>query len=123
MFIFRKLLIFYRVIANILVLIVLASSAYAITLTVERSKDFEKKKERGEEVSWWETNEVCFLLKCNVIAFRLLHCYMNRENKIVFLQVTIVMSLITALFPTIFDIIGLMEKYHPRINLRFQLGR
>ena len=33
------------------------------------------------------------------------------------------MSLITAIFPSIFDLIGLMEKYHPRVNLRWQLGR
>ncbi|KAK2141587.1 hypothetical protein LSH36_1073g00007 [Paralvinella palmiformis] len=33
------------------------------------------------------------------------------------------MSLITALYPSIFDLIGLMEKYHPRINLRWQLAR
>ena len=38
-------------------------------------------------------------------------------------QVSIVMSLITAIFPSIFDLIGLMEKYHPRINLRWQLAR
>ena len=55
---FRKLLIFYRVIANILVLIVLGSSAYAINTAVERSKKFEKDKEKGIEISWWETNEV-----------------------------------------------------------------
>ena len=57
---FRKLLIFYRVIANILVLIVLGSSAYAINTAVERSKKFEKDKEKGIEISWWETNEVRF---------------------------------------------------------------
>ena len=33
------------------------------------------------------------------------------------------MSLITVVFPSIFDVIGLMEKYHPRINLRWQLAR
>ena len=33
------------------------------------------------------------------------------------------MSLITAIFPSIFDLIGLMEKYHPRVNLRWQLAR
>ncbi len=33
------------------------------------------------------------------------------------------MSLITAIYPSIFDWIGLMEKFHPRINLRWQLAR
>ena len=62
-------MIFYRVIANILVLIVLGSSAYAINTTVERSKKFEKDKEKGIEISWWETNEVSFhsLIKITVI--------------------------------------------------------
>ena len=62
-------MIFYRVIANILVLIVLGSSAYAINTTVERSKKFEKDKEKGIDISWWETNEVSFhsLIKITVI--------------------------------------------------------
>ena len=54
-------MIFYRVIANILVLMVLASSAFAINRVVERSKDIEKKKEAGEEISWWDANEVNYL--------------------------------------------------------------
>lgn len=33
------------------------------------------------------------------------------------------MSLITALYPSLFDLIGMMEKYHPRVNLRWQLAR
>lgn len=33
------------------------------------------------------------------------------------------MSLITALFPSIFEILGMIEKYHPRINLRWSLAR
>ncbi len=44
--------------ANILVIAVLASSTYAIYQVVERSKNFEKIKEGGGEVTWWDTNEV-----------------------------------------------------------------
>ncbi len=54
----RKLLIFLRLIANILVIIVLASSSYAIYLVVERSKKFEQDLKEGKEVSWYERNEV-----------------------------------------------------------------
>ena len=39
------------------------------------------------------------------------------------IQVPIVMSLITAIFPSIFEVIGLLEKYHPRVTLRWQLAR
>lgn len=49
---------FLRVIANILVAIVLASSTYAIYLVVERSREVEDKLARGESVGWWDQNEV-----------------------------------------------------------------
>ena len=38
-------------------------------------------------------------------------------------EVTLVVSGIGIIFPNIFDIIGMMESYHPRITLRWQLGR
>ncbi|XP_012063519.1 PREDICTED: transmembrane channel-like protein 3 [Atta cephalotes] len=38
-------------------------------------------------------------------------------------KITIVMSLITYLFPILFEILGFLESYHPRKQLRIQLAR
>lgn len=38
-------------------------------------------------------------------------------------EITIVMSLISFIFPIFFEILGLLENYHPRKTLRLQLGR
>ena len=38
-------------------------------------------------------------------------------------EITLVMSLITTIFPNIFELIGMLEKYHPRRQLRWQLAR
>ncbi|XP_029164015.1 transmembrane channel-like protein 2-B [Nylanderia fulva] len=38
-------------------------------------------------------------------------------------EITIVMSLITTLFPMFFEILGFLESYHPRKQLRMQLAR
>ncbi|OAD52417.1 Transmembrane channel-like protein 3 [Eufriesea mexicana] len=38
-------------------------------------------------------------------------------------EITVVMTLITYLFPFLFEILGLLEKYHPRRQLRLQLAR
>jgi len=38
-------------------------------------------------------------------------------------EITIVMSLITNLFPILFEILGFFESYHPRKQLRMQLAR
>ena len=85
-----------RVLANLLVLLVLASSTYAIYLTVERSRAFENKIEElgPNSVNAWERNEV-----------------------------SVVMSLVTSLFPTLFDIIAKLENYHPRVALQWSLYR
>ncbi|KAL1428995.1 hypothetical protein MTO96_016737 [Rhipicephalus appendiculatus] len=38
-------------------------------------------------------------------------------------KVTLVVSMISIVYPNLFDLIGLMEQYHPRIQLRWQLAR
>ncbi|XP_043526396.1 transmembrane channel-like protein 3 [Frieseomelitta varia] len=38
-------------------------------------------------------------------------------------EITVVMSLITYVFPIFFEILGLLESYHPRKQLRLQLAR
>ncbi|KAK2188052.1 hypothetical protein NP493_146g05034 [Ridgeia piscesae] len=91
---FQKMLVFQRAVANVLVTGILASSAYAIYVVVERSRGFEQRLREGKSVSWVEQNEV-----------------------------SIVTSLLTALAPSLFDFIGMMEKYHPRVYLRWQLAR
>ncbi|EEC08501.1 conserved hypothetical protein, partial [Ixodes scapularis] len=77
-----------RALANFIVIILLASSAYAVVLVVERSQEPEA------ESSWYRQNEV-----------------------------TLVVSMISNVYPNLFDVIGLMEQYHPRIQLRWQLAR
>ncbi|XP_041374249.1 transmembrane channel-like protein 3 [Gigantopelta aegis] len=91
----RKLLIFLRVLANVLVLILLALSTYIIQVFVGRSRKMEEQKLRDPnyDAGFWAENEL-----------------------------TIIMTLISTLFPNISDLISLMEKYHPRTNLRLQLA-
>ena len=38
-------------------------------------------------------------------------------------KLTIIMTMISTLFPNVLDLISLMEKYHPRTSLRLQLAR
>ncbi|OXA56807.1 Transmembrane channel-like protein 3 [Folsomia candida] len=38
-------------------------------------------------------------------------------------EITLALSLITTIFPNIFELIGLLENYHPRKQLRWQLAR
>nr|CAH7727032.1 unnamed protein product [Callosobruchus chinensis] len=38
-------------------------------------------------------------------------------------EITIVMSLITLVFPMLFEVLGFVEQYHPRKQLRLQLAR
>ncbi|KAG8231827.1 hypothetical protein J437_LFUL012321, partial [Ladona fulva] len=76
-----------RVLVNILVLFLLASSAYAVVLVVRRSTQATSKD------SWWRQNEI-----------------------------TVVLSLISVAFPVLFELIGFLESYHPRKQLRIQLA-
>ncbi|CAG2252796.1 TMC [Mytilus edulis] len=91
----KKLLTLLRILANIIVLMLLALSTYIIQLCVERSREVEINHRRDNlEIGFWEQQEL-----------------------------TVVMTLIATLFPTFFDIVSIMEKYHPRVNLRWQLAR
>lgn len=38
-------------------------------------------------------------------------------------EITVVLTLITYTFPIFFEILGIIESYHPRKQLRLQLGR
>jgi uncharacterized membrane protein len=38
-------------------------------------------------------------------------------------EITLALSLITTIFPNIFELIGMLENYHPRKQLRWQLAR
>ncbi|OXU24019.1 hypothetical protein TSAR_012214 [Trichomalopsis sarcophagae] len=78
-----------RIFVNMLVMALLAVSAYAVVEVVERSEDI-----RAANSSWWRQNEI-----------------------------TVVMTLITYSFPILFEVLGIIESYHPRKQLRLQLGR
>ncbi|CAH1271433.1 TMC3 [Branchiostoma lanceolatum] len=88
----KCLILILRILANFMIVILLAGSGYAIQLVVERSEQFEKMDQAL--LNWWEQNEV-----------------------------SMVVSIITMVFPVFFDLIGQMEKYHPRVMLQWQLAR
>ncbi|XP_076457549.1 transmembrane channel-like protein 1 [Babylonia areolata] len=92
----KYLLIFLRVLANVLIVILLAASTYVIYLFVERSRELELKKLANPDyqADFWSENEL-----------------------------TIIVTMITTLFPNVLDLISLMEKYHPRTALRLMLAR
>ncbi|XP_052105777.1 transmembrane channel-like protein 2, partial [Mytilus californianus] len=91
----KKILTLLRILANVIVLMLLALSTYIIQLCVERSRGVEIRHRRDHlEIGFWDQQEL-----------------------------TVVMTLISTLFPTFFDIVSIMEKYHPRVNLRWQLAR
>ncbi|KAK6627305.1 hypothetical protein RUM44_009782 [Polyplax serrata] len=73
---------------NILVIGLLAFSAYIVIVVVERSTQPEAND------SWWRQNET-----------------------------TVSVSIISLLFPFCFELLGLLEAYHPRKSLRIQLAR
>jgi len=59
---FRYILLLCRFLANILVLMLLALSTYIIQLCVERSRQTEIKKRKGDiEIGFWEEQEVILL--------------------------------------------------------------
>ncbi|KAM6965410.1 transmembrane channel-like protein 2-B [Aplochiton taeniatus] len=83
---------FLRVLANILILCVLAGSGYLTYFVVKRSQDFAKMDQAT--LSWYERNEVDF-----------------------------VMSLLGLVCPPLFETVAELEDYHPRVGLKWQLGR
>ncbi|XP_068166944.1 transmembrane channel-like protein 2-B [Antennarius striatus] len=83
---------FLRVLANFLITSCLGGSGYLIYFVVKRSQEFAKTD--NENLSWFEKNEVEF-----------------------------VMSLLGLVCPPLFETIAELEDYHPRIALKWQLGR
>uniref|UniRef100_T1J1A4 TMC domain-containing protein n=1 Tax=Strigamia maritima TaxID=126957 RepID=T1J1A4_STRMM len=77
-----------RVIANIMVMCLLAASAYAVVKVVERSQ------QPDGESGWWRKNEL-----------------------------QVVLNGIGALYPNLFEVIAMMESFHPRVQLQIQLSR
>lgn len=76
-----------RIFVNIVVLSLLALSAYLVFELGRRTNELE-----NESFSWWQ-------------------------------NVPLVMSLITNCLPLLFEILGFLESYHPRKQLRIQLAR
>ncbi|CDW54308.1 transmembrane cochlear expressed protein; tmc fam ily membrane protein [Trichuris trichiura] len=81
---------FLRIVANFIILSMMASSTYAIYTVVERSRDIEH----------------------DLTATAL--------QKI---EVPIVVSFITLVFPNLFEMVSKLERFHPRTALRLQLAR
>ena len=77
-----------RITANVLFVICLVGTAYAVIFVVDRSTQPEA------DSSWYRQNEI-----------------------------TIVMNLIGIIVPALFDLISLLENYHPRKAMRLMLGR
>ncbi|KAK7506207.1 hypothetical protein BaRGS_00002319 [Batillaria attramentaria] len=93
----KYLQLFLRILANVIIVMLLAVSTYVIQLFVNNSRELEKKQleHKGDyDAGFWAENEL-----------------------------TIIMTLISTLFPNVLDLISLMEKYHPRTSLRLQLAR
>lgn len=38
-------------------------------------------------------------------------------------ETTVVVNIVNFLFPVLFEVLGILERYHPRKTLRVQLGR
>ncbi|KFD71715.1 hypothetical protein M514_04278 [Trichuris suis] len=87
---FRWVRFFLRIVANFIILSMMASSTYAIYTVVERSRDIEH----------------------DLTATAL--------QKI---EVPIVVSFITLVFPNLFEMVSKLERFHPRTALRLQLAR
>ncbi|KAL7988733.1 hypothetical protein Chor_007652, partial [Crotalus horridus] len=123
---------FLRVLANFFALCTLAGSGYLIYFVVRRSQKFAL---AGiENYGWWERNEVQinkiiqgYEGPINLGRLRHKLTYVGyvteRSNSLASKPVNMVMSLLGMFCPTLFDVISTLENYHPRIALRWQLGR
>ncbi|XP_068243127.1 transmembrane channel-like protein [Palaemon carinicauda] len=77
-----------RLLAHLLVILLIAASAYAVVLLVKRSEDV------TDTSSWYRQNEL-----------------------------TIILTLISFIYPNLFDLVGLLELRHPKNQLQWQLAR
>ncbi|OWF51539.1 Transmembrane channel-like protein 3 [Mizuhopecten yessoensis] len=101
---YRYRLLALRALANVCVLLMLGASTYAIQLCVERSRQLDIRKRRGHVVTgFWQENEA--------------------SNRALYICLTLVMTIISTVFPNFFDLFAVLEKYHPRVTLRWQLAR
>lgn len=112
---FRAVLISLRILANILVLLSLAGSIYIIYFVVDRSQKLEQEK---PELTLWEKNEV----RRGSDRFQP-EDGLRSDPVTSALQVSVVVSLITMIAPSAFELVAQLEMYHPRTSLRFQLAR
>ena len=68
----RRLLLFLRILANFMVLLVMAGSSFGIQKLVDRASRHAQAGSRQHEISWWDANEVSE----NGPLFHINHAYM-----------------------------------------------
>ncbi|KAF7250460.1 Transmembrane channel-like protein 1 [Varanus komodoensis] len=119
---------FLRVLANFFALCTLAGSGYLIYFVVRRSQKFAL--EGLENYGWFWEPQLAYI-KAHIsdssakYGIDKLLSSSVEENSVCGLteRVNMVMSLLGMFCPTLFDVISALENYHPRIALRWQLGR
>ncbi|KAK6306639.1 hypothetical protein J4Q44_G00235640 [Coregonus suidteri] len=99
---------FLRVLANLFIICSLGGSGFLIYFVVKRSQEFANLDQ--DELSWFEKNEAGSIV---LIRYSALQKY----------KVEFVMSLLGLVCPPLFETIAELEEYHPRIALKWQLGR
>uniref|UniRef100_A0A5S6R3R0 TMC domain-containing protein n=1 Tax=Trichuris muris TaxID=70415 RepID=A0A5S6R3R0_TRIMR len=87
---FRWVRFFLRIVANLIILSMMACSTYAIYTVVERSRDIE---------------------------------HDSTATALQKIEVPMVVSFITLVFPNLFEMVSKLERFHPRTALRLQLAR
>ncbi|KAG8516410.1 Transmembrane channel-like protein 3 [Galemys pyrenaicus] len=130
----RAVTILLRAAANLLVLLSLAGSIYLIYFVVDRSQRLERSR---AELTLWEKNEVRPRACRGLPAPRSVRPRLREPDSHLpvpgwrviaagtgtLMQVSVVVSLVTMLAPSAFDLIAALETYHPRTTLRVQLAR
>lgn len=107
---------FLRVLANFLITCSLGGSGYLIYFVVKRSQEFANR----DDLSWYEKNEV---KKLDIQTRRKQRLLVSVDGYGVSHQLEIIMSLLGLVCPPLFETIAELEDYHPRIALKWQLGR